>query len=136
MDWNAFFEKTLQASGVESYAKLAPKLGVSDGAISHYRTGKRTPQAWVVAAALRIQGSEQPEREAADLMKAAAPTSTERSFWKRLASAAALVLYIGAALPSPATAHVIDSAGHSPTLYIMSTNDWLDLALAGTPIFL
>lgn len=105
MDWNAFFEKTLAASGADSYAKLAPKLGVSDGAISHYRTGKRTPQAWVVAAALRIQGSSNPEREAAELMKGAAPTSSERAFWRRLSAAAALVLLVGAAaLPSPAAA--------------------------------
>lgn len=100
MDWVEFFEKTRQAAGVESFAKLAPKLGISDGAISHYRTGKRVPQVWVVAECLKIQGHPQPEKAAIQIMKSEAQTSPERHFWKRLAATAmALCLAVGFALP-------------------------------------
>ncbi|MEN5339922.1 DUF3693 domain-containing protein [Stenotrophomonas sp. TWI143] len=100
MDWVEFFEKTRQAAGVESFAKLAPKLGISDGAISHYRTGKRVPQVWVVAECLKIQGHPQPEKAAIQIMKSEAQTSPERHFWKRLAATAmALMLAVGFALP-------------------------------------
>ncbi|HEF1860087.1 TPA: DUF3693 domain-containing protein [Stenotrophomonas maltophilia] len=100
MDWVEFFEKTRQAAGVESFAKLAPKLGISDGAISHYRTGKRVPQVWVVAECLKIQGHPQPEKAAIQIMKSEAQTSPERHFWKRLAATAmAVMLAVGFALP-------------------------------------
>lgn len=100
MDWVGFFEKTRVAAGVESFAKLAPKLGISDGAISHYRTGKRVPQVWVVAECLKIQGHPEPEKAAIQIMKSEAQTSPERHFWKRLAaSAMALCLAVGLALP-------------------------------------
>ncbi|MCU1140074.1 DUF3693 domain-containing protein [Stenotrophomonas maltophilia] len=105
MDWVEFFEKTRQAAGVESFAKLAPKLGISDGAISHYRTGKRVPQVWVVAECLKIQGHPQPEKAAIQIMKSEAQTSPERHFWKRLAATAmALMLAVGFALPHEAQA--------------------------------
>lgn len=100
MDWVEFFEKTRLAAGVESFAKLAPKLGISDGAISHYRTGKRVPQVWVVAECLKIQGHPQPEKAAIQIMKSEAQTSPERHFWKRLAATAmALMLAVGFSLP-------------------------------------
>lgn len=91
MNWDAFFARTLEASGLSSYSQLAPKLGISDGAISHYRTGKRVPQVWVVAEALKVQGHPSPEKAAIEIMKAAALTSPERTFWKRLAASTALL---------------------------------------------
>ena len=100
MDWNDFFERTRVAAKVESYSKLAPLLGITDGAIGHYRMGRRVPQVWVVADALRIQGHPEPEKQAIEIMKRAALTSPERTFWKRLAATAvALCLFVGAALP-------------------------------------
>lgn len=108
MDWNDFFERTRQAAGVDSYSKLAPMLGITDGAIGHYRMGRRVPQVWVVADALRIQGHPTPEKAAIEIMKKAALTSPERAFWKKLAgTAAALLCAITLALgasPSSATA--------------------------------
>ncbi len=105
MDWVEFFEKTRVAAGVDSFSKLAPKLGISDGAISHYRTGKRVPQVWVVAECLKMQGHPQPEKAAIQIMKSEAQTSPERTFWKRLAaSAMALALGVGFALPRDAQA--------------------------------
>jgi hypothetical protein len=92
MDWNAFFERTRAAAGVDSFAKLAPMIGVTDGAIGHYRQGRRVPQAWVVAACLRVQGHEHPERGAAEILKSAAATSDERRFWKQLGTAALIAL--------------------------------------------
>ncbi len=118
MDWVEFFEKTRVAAGVDSFSKLAPKLGISDGAISHYRTGKRVPQVWVVAECLKMQGHPQPEKAAIQIMKSEAQTSPERTFWKRLAaSAMALALGVGFALPRDVQANV----GHSATdpVYIM-----------------
>jgi Phage related protein. len=91
MDWNEFFERTRLAAGVESFSKLAPMLGITDGAIGHYRQGRRIPQVWVVADALRIQGHPAPEKAAIEIMKKAALTSPERTFWKRLAATATLL---------------------------------------------
>ncbi len=138
MDWNDFFERTRVAAKVESYSKLAPLLGITDGAIGHYRMGRRVPQVWVVADALRIQGHPEPEKQAIEIMKRAALTSPERTFWKRLAATAmALCLAVGFALPHKAQAAVAGfDNGH--VVYIMR-NDvsdgcnlrWLRLALAG-----
>lgn len=94
MNWTEFFAQTMRAVNVESYAQLAPRLGVSKAAISHYATGKRVPQAWVVAAALKLQGDATPEKSAAQILRDAAVTSEERAFWKRMASAAAVVLAV------------------------------------------
>ncbi|MEA9753358.1 DUF3693 domain-containing protein [Xanthomonas campestris pv. raphani] len=105
MNWVEFFEQTRVAAGVESFAKLAPKLGISDGAISHYRTGKRVPQVWVVAECLKLQGHPQPEKAAIQIMKSEAQTSPERTFWKRLAATAmTLALGVSFALPVHAEA--------------------------------
>lgn len=110
MDWVEFFEKTRVAAGVDSFSKLAPKLGISDGAISHYRTGKRVPQVWVVAECLKMQGHPQPEKAAIQAMKSEAQTSPERTFWKRLAASAA-TLALGGGFASPRDVQA--SAGHS-----------------------
>ncbi|OWQ72273.1 hypothetical protein CEE57_09225 [Stenotrophomonas maltophilia] len=119
MDWNDFFERTRVAAKVESYSKLAPLLGITDGAIGHYRMGRRVPQVWVVADALRIQGHPEPEKQAIEIMKRAALTSPERTFWKRLAATAmALCLAVGFALPHKAQAAVTGfDNGH--VVYIM-----------------
>lgn len=98
MDWGDFFERTRVAANVESFSKLAPLLGITDGAIGHYRQGRRVPQVWVVAEALKLQGHPSPERAAIGIMKAAALTSPERTFWKRLSSATAAIVLLGATL--------------------------------------
>ena len=112
MDWNEFFEKTRKAAGAESFAKLAPMLGISDGAIGHYRQGRRVPQVWVVAEALKLQGHPQPEKAAIQIMKAAALSSPERAFWRKLAASAALLLVMVGASPHSAEA----SAGPRATV--------------------
>lgn len=94
MDWADFFERTRIAAGVDSFSKLAPLLEISDGAIGHYRQGRRVPQVWVVAAALKIQGHPTPEKAAIEIMKKAALTSPERTFWKRLAATATLLAVV------------------------------------------
>lgn len=100
MDWDDFFEKTRIAAGVDSFSKLAPKLGITDGAIGHYRRGRQIPSVWVVADALRIQGHPNPEIAAVEIMRSEARTSSERTFWKRLAATAvALVVMMGASMP-------------------------------------
>lgn len=122
MDWNDFFERTRVAAKVESYSKLAPLLGITDGAIGHYRMGRRVPQVWVVADALRIQGHPEPEKQAIEIMKRAALTSPERTFWKRLAATAmALCLAVGFALPHKTAAAVpgFDKAQAIHAVYIM-----------------
>lgn len=105
MDWADFFERTRVAANVESFSKLAPLLEISDGAIGHYRQGRRVPQVWVVAAALKIQGHPTPEKAAIEIMKKAALTSPERTFWKRLAATATLLAVVAfPALPDHAQA--------------------------------
>lgn len=103
MDWDKFFDDTRQAAGVASFAKLAPLLHVTDGAISHYRTGRYVPSAWTVAAALKLQGHPNPEREAARIMKEAAKSNEERAFWRRLSTAAAMIFLCAIPLHSPAS---------------------------------
>lgn len=119
MDWNDFFERTRIAAKVESYSKLAPLLGITDGAIGHYRMGRRVPQVWVVADALRIQGHPEPEKQAIEIMKRAALTSPERTFWKRLAATAmALCLAVGFALPHKVQA-AVPGFDKAQAVYIM-----------------
>lgn len=117
MDWDDFFKRTLAASGLTSYAQLAPKLGISDGAISHYRTGKRIPQVWVVAEALKVQGHPAPEKAAIEIMKAAALTSSERTFWKRLAATTA-GLMLAMSLSIDAQASELETSDKSATYHI------------------
>lgn len=122
MDWSDFFEKTRVAAGAESFSKLAPMLGITDGAIGHYRQGRRVPQVWVVADALRIQGHPEPEKAAIQIMKQAALTSPERTFWKRLAATAvALLLMVGASMPGHVKASQIQELARpeSTSMYIM-----------------
>ncbi|KAF1727754.1 hypothetical protein CSC76_09205 [Pseudoxanthomonas mexicana] len=102
MDWAEFFERTRVAAGVESFSKLAPMLEITDGAIGHYRQGRRVPQVWVVAAALKIQGHPTPEKAAIEIMKNAALTSPERTFWKKLTATTAIVLCAVAMQAGPA----------------------------------
>lgn len=118
MDWSQFFEDTRKAAGVESFSKLAPKLGITDGAIGHYRSGRQIPSVWVVADALRIQGHPAPEKAAVEIMRSEARTSSERTFWKRLAATAvALTLAVGLASPAPVQAS--ESGHNDDALYIM-----------------
>lgn len=116
MDWDAFFEKTRKSAGVESFSKLAPLLGITDGAIGHYRQGRRVPQVWVVAEALKIQGHPQPEREAINIMRAAALTSPERTFWKRLSATTAAIFVVAATLLPGVGAR--DASAHAGTASI------------------
>lgn len=118
MDWNEFFEKTRKAADVESFSKLAPMLGITDGAIGHYRQGRRVPQVWVVADALRIQGHPEPEKAAIQIMRQAALTSPERTFWKRL-SATAMTLAIGVSLAPPAHVQAAEKGMQASTLYTL-----------------
>lgn len=133
MDWNEFFERTRVAAGVESYSKLAPMLGITDGAIGHYRQGRRIPQVWVVADALRIQGHPAPEKAAIEVMKKAALTSPERTFWRRLAATATL-LAVGVLGMAQQPAQAATAGFEADGLYIMrnavrywigALRDWL-----------
>jgi len=122
MDWSDFFEKTRVAAKAESFSKLAPMLGITDGAIGHYRQGRRVPQVWVVADALRIQGHPEPEKAAIQIMKQAALTSPERTFWKRLAATAmTLFLLVGAAIGAHEKASQIQEVARPKmtAMYIM-----------------
>lgn len=130
MDWNDFFERTRQSAGVDSYSKLAPMLGITDGAIGHYRMGRRVPQVWVIADALRIQGHPTPEKAAIEIMKKAALTSPERAFWKKLAgTAAAFLCVIGLAIgasPEAAQAKALSAplASELPSNAAYVANTW------------
>lgn len=128
MDWADFFERTRVAANVESFSKLAPLLEISDGAIGHYRQGRRVPQVWVVAAALKIQGHPNPEKAAIEIMKKAALTSPERTFWKRLAATATLLAVV--VFPTLSErAHAATAASEAATLGIMRN----DLFTRSTP---
>jgi len=106
MDWADFFERTRVAAGVESFAKLAPKLGITDGAIGHYRQGRQIPSVWVVADCLKIQGHPTPEKAAVEIMRSEARTATERTFWKKLlASTAVLLCAVGFSGAMPGKAY-------------------------------
>lgn len=118
MDWDDFFEKTRVAAGVESFSKLAPKLGVTDGAIGHYRRGRQIPSVWVVADALRIQKHPNPEIAAVEIMRNEARTSSERTFWKRLA-ATAMMLCLAVGFASPIDSKAAARVGDSATVYTL-----------------
>ena len=48
MDWNDFFERTRVAAKVESYSKLAPLLGITDGAATEIVSGDLNPNDLVI----------------------------------------------------------------------------------------
>lgn len=123
MDWDAFFEKTRESAGVDSFSKLAPKLGVTDGAIGHYRRGRQIPSVWVVADALRIQGHPAPEKAAVEIMRNEARTKSERTFWKRLAATSiALAITLGI-MPSPeAHAAMMQAQASDRSAYALCAN--------------
>jgi len=128
MDWADFFERTRVAAKVDSFSKLAPLLSISDGAIGHYRQGRRVPQVWVVAEALKIQGHAEPEKAAIQIMKQAALSSEERTFWRRLAATAmTLAIGFGLALPQQAQA---DSGGVSGLQTIHYAKSWVARRIA------
>ena len=71
---------------------------------------------------IRDRGHPEPEKQAIEIMKRAALTSPERTFWKRLAATAmALCLAVGFALPHKAAAAVpgFDKAQAIHAVYIM-----------------
>lgn len=102
MDWVAFFEQTRNAAKAKNFVELAAMLKISDGAISHYRTGKRLPTAWIIANCLKLQGHASPEQEAAKILREEAHSAEERAFWKRLTTAAAAALLCVVMQPAPA----------------------------------
>lgn len=72
MDWDQFFERTRVAAGVDSFAKLAPKLGVTDGAKRNRPPSRladtqqaRTRKEWVTSGWVVNSGQRQPGREQA-----------------------------------------------------------------------
>ena len=119
MDWGKFFEETRRAAGVDSFAKLAPLLHVTDGAISHYRTGRSIPMAWTVAAALRIQGHKEPEKEAARIMREVGKSAEERAFWRKLGAGAAVAAVALTAFAMPGANHgqVLETLAFFPVLF-------------------
>lgn len=116
-------ERFKATKGIESDYAAAKALGLNPNRISNYRCGVSHADdrmAVVLADELGLDRLETIARINADRAK----DSASRAFWKRVAkqvaSAAALVLLVGAAgAPSPAAASE-GAKSHAPSLYIMS----------------
>ena len=63
------------------------------------------PSAWTVAAALKLQGHKDPEKEAARIMRESAKSAEERAFWRKLGTAAILALATVLPYRSQASTH-------------------------------
>lgn len=93
-----------KAQGFTTDSALATALGVSRSAVSEWRKGGRTPDTVQCAALAGYTGI--PLAKVLGIVgEARAISNEEKAVWRKLAaSAAAVIVLIGTALPSPANA--------------------------------
>lgn len=115
---HALLDEIKRRHGIPSDYKLAHFLGLTDGAIRHYRHGRSLPDEMAcqkIAKALDIDG----DVLAAHMLSARAKDDDTRRMWKRIAerlggvAACALIAAFSIA-PNPAQA-----GNTAPSLYIM-----------------
>lgn len=122
---NKLLDKAREMRSCPSDAALARELHVTRGSVSNWRKGVSLPDE-VACARLSDMTGEPLARVLGMVGEARAVSREAKAVWRRLASAAALVLLVGAAsMPSPAAAQVPDSSGGYTGLYIMSIRRWL-----------
>ena len=116
---NKLLDKAREIRSCPSDAALAKELHVTRGSVSNWRNGVSLPDE--VACARLSDMTGEPLAKVLGMVGEARAVSREaKAVWRRLASAAALVLLVGAAgAPSPAAA-TEGAQANAPSLYIMS----------------
>lgn len=119
---NKMLDKVMQVRSINTDAGLARELHVTRGSVYNWRKGVSLPDEVTCARIADLTG-EPLARLLGVIGEARAVSKEAKAVWRRLASAAALLLLIGAAgTPSPAAATQENSRG----LYIMSSvRRWL-----------
>lgn len=123
-------DRAKKAQGIESDYKLAQHLGVVQSAVTHWRSGRSSPDD-VIAAKLAEMAQQDPLSVIAELHAARAKTPDAKQLWLRMASqlrhaVAAVMFAVGAAMlviaGSPTSAEASTGsaqANNTPGLCIM-----------------
>ncbi len=105
MDVNFLLDKAKDVCNVSFDKDLAPRLGVRPSAISNYRKGVSHPDAVVCATLAGLTGIPL-ARVLGIIGEARAISREEKAVWRKLAATAmALAIGVGFALPRDAQAH-------------------------------
>lgn len=107
MDVNFLLDKAKDVCNVSFDKDLAPRLGVRPSAISNYRKGVSHPDAVVCATLAGLTGIPL-ARVLGIIGEARAISREEKAVWRKLAATAmALAIGVGFALPRDAQAHSV-----------------------------
>jgi hypothetical protein len=118
---NKLLDKTKESCAAATDMALAVKLAVTRQAVSNWRVGRAYPDPVACARIAEITG-EPLARVLGIVGEARALSTEEKKVWRRLATAAALVLAVGltaAATPAQAAAQRVLAASNNAGLYIM-----------------
>lgn len=113
MDVNFLLDKAKEVCGVHYDKDLAPRLGVKPTAISNYRKGVSHPDPVVCATLAGLTGI--PLVQVIGMVgEARAISREEKAVWRKLAGmTAAILLFVGSAIGTPAKASNFDAISHS-----------------------
>lgn len=127
-------DRAKKAQNIESDYKLAQSLGVVQSAVTHWRSGRSSPDD-VIAARLAEMAGQDPLSVIAELHAARAKTPDAKQLWMRMAmqlrhAVAAVMMVCGVAMlviaGSPSTAEASTGSAHNnsgSTLCIMLNID-------------
>lgn len=94
MDIGELLDEARKATGARTDTELAKKLGVTANSVSNYRSGYSLPKAAVCERLAKITGKK-PLSVIAIVEEQRAISTEDKAVWRRLASAAALLLSVG-----------------------------------------
>lgn len=115
---NKLLDNAKESRSLKLDTELAAELGVVKSAVSNWRNGRAYPDEVACARLAKMTG-EPLARVLGVVGEARAISKEAKAVWRSLASAAALLLLVGAAsFPSP-------SAAREAGMYIMSSRRWL-----------
>lgn len=115
---NKLLDKAMDTRSVASDNALAGLLGVTRQRVSNWRLGKNHPDAVACARIAEITG-EPLARVLGVVGEARAITQDEKKVWRRLATAAAVLLTVGMIIPAESTAYNASSDPVSRTTYVL-----------------
>lgn len=112
MDVNSLLDACKLKAGATSDNQLATRLKVTRQAVSNWRQGRNTPDAVTCDAIAKMSGI--PLKNVLGIVgEARAISPSEKAVWRKLATAAVLVLTLGAAPIGDAAASVYGQATYA-----------------------
>ena len=111
MDFNAIIDAVREATGAKSDSELNRMLGLSHGAINNYRKERALPDIVTCEKIAKILGKK-PLSFIAEVEQARARDSETKAVWRRLATAAVLMIAMIPALSHATIRHTLTEAGY------------------------